>query len=136
MTSEKFSKQYMYSIRHTHSKEGKRASYMPYNCVKTIMGNLPQGGAKHHLCPYRHYDKATLGTLLGQLNIGSAVARDMIMLHKRDEHYQLTWARHFEAAHPGAASLGGMVNLDGVGNDPNAWFTASVLYHNVKLGKA
>ncbi len=46
--SEQFNKQYMYSIRHTHGKEGKRANYTPYNCMKIIMGNLPQGGAKHH----------------------------------------------------------------------------------------
>jgi hypothetical protein len=58
------------------------------------------------------------------------------MLHKRDGHYQLACARHFEAAHPGAASLGGAVNLDGVGSHPNAWFTALVLYHNANLEKA
>jgi DNA primase large subunit len=136
MTSEQFNKQYAYSIRHTHGKEGKRASYTPYNCVKIIMGNPPQGGAEHHGCPYRHYDDASLGALLGQLKIGSAIDRDAIMSHKRDGNFQLACARHFEAAHPGAASLGGAVNLDGVGNHPNAWFSSSVSYHNAKSGKA
>jgi hypothetical protein len=28
------------------------------------------------------------------------------------------------------------VNLDGVGNHPNAWFSSSVSYHNAKSGKA
>jgi DNA primase large subunit len=136
MTLEQFSKQYAYSIRHTHGKEGKRASYMPHNCVKIIMGNPPQGGAEHHGCPYRHYEDASLGVLLGQLNIASAVDRDMVMLYKRDGHYQLVCARHFEAAHPSVTSLGGTVNIDGVRNHPNAWFTALVLYHNAKSGKA
>jgi DNA primase large subunit len=63
--SERFSKQYAYSIRHTHDKEGKRASYTPHNCVKIKMGNPPQGGAEHHGCPYRHYNDASLGALLG-----------------------------------------------------------------------
>jgi DNA primase large subunit len=109
---------------------------MPYNCVEIIMGNPPQGGAKHHGCPYRHYNNASLGALLGQLKIGSAVNRDMIVLHKRDGHYQLVCAKHFKAVHAGAASLGGMVNLDGVGNHSNTWFMALVLYNNAKSGKA
>jgi DNA primase large subunit len=136
MTSEQFSKQYVYSIQHTHGKEGKRASYTLYNCVKTIMGNPPQGGAKLHWCPYRHYNQTSLGTLLGQLKIGSAVNRDMIMSHKRDGHYQLECARHFEVVPPGSASLGETVNLNRVSNHPNGWFTTLVLYHNAKLGKA
>ena len=107
MTSEQFNKQYAHSIRHTHDKEGKRASYTPDNCVKIIIGNLPQGGAEHHGCPYRHYDDASLGALLGQLKIGSAIDKDVIMSHKRDGSFQLACARHFEVAHPGVASLGG-----------------------------
>jgi hypothetical protein len=111
-------------------------SYTPYNCVKIIKGDLPQGSAKQHGCLYRNYDDATLGVLLGQLNIGSVVDRDAISLHKRDEHYQLASARHFEVAHPGTALLGETVNLNGVSNHPNVWFMALVLYHNAKAGKA
>ena len=58
------------------------------------------------------------------------------MSHKRDGNFQLACARHFEAAHPGASSLGGAVNLDGVGNHPDAWFSSSVSYRNTKSGKA
>jgi DNA primase large subunit len=136
MTLEQFSKQYAYSIQNTHGKEWKRASNTPNNCVKIIMGNPPQGVTKHHRCPYRHYNDASLGTLLSQLNIGSAVERDVIMLHKRDGHYQLACVRHFEGAHSGAALLGGAVNLDRVDNHPNLWLTASGSYHNAKSGKA
>ncbi|KAL3822623.1 hypothetical protein ACHAXA_006408 [Cyclostephanos tholiformis] len=60
MTGEQFNKQYAYSIRHTHGKEGKRASYTPYNCTRIILGNPPQSGAEHHGCPFRHYDDASL----------------------------------------------------------------------------
>ena len=56
------------------------------------------------------------------------------MAHKRDGNFQLAYSKHFEAVHPGATSLE-RVNLDGVGNHPNAWFSASVSYHNAKSGK-
>mmetsp|Transcript_23842 Transcript_23842/g.57487 ORF Transcript_23842/g.57487 Transcript_23842/m.57487 type:complete len:498 (+) Transcript_23842:115-1608(+) len=133
MTSEQFNKGYAYSIRHMHGKEGKRASYTPYNCTKIIMGNPPQSGAEHHGCPYRHYDDANLSALLGKLKIGNASDRDAIMSLKKDGNFQLACAKQFEVSHPGAKSLEG-VKLDGVGNHPNAWFGASVSYHNVKSG--
>jgi DNA primase large subunit len=82
------------------------------------------------------YNNTSLGVLLGQLKIGRAVGREVIMSHKRDGHYQLVCMRHFEMVHPSAALLGGMMNLDGVGNHPNTWFTALVLYHNAMSGKA
>ncbi len=136
MMVEQFSKQYAYSIWHIQDKERNRASYTPCNCMKIIMGNPPQDGAKQHECPYRHYGNASLGMLLGQLKIGGTVDRDVIVSHKRDRHYQLACARHFKAVHPGATLFGGMVNLNGVGNHLNAWFTASVSYHNAMSGKA
>ena len=111
-------------------------SYTPYNCVKIIKGDPPQGGAELPGCLYKNYNGATLGMLLVQLNIGSGVDRNAILLHKRDGHYQLASARHFEVAHPGTSLLGGTVNLNGVSNHPNVWFMALVLYHNAKAGKA
>lgn len=69
------------------------------------------------------------------------------MSYKREGNYQLACTKHFETVHPGVLSLaagggggggqqqqGGSVSLDGVGNHPNAWFSASVSYHNVKSG--
>jgi len=135
MTSEQFNKQYAYGIRHTHGKEGKRASYTPYNCMKIILGNPPQSGVEHHGCPYKHYDDANLSALLGKLKIGNVSDRDAIMALKKDGNFQLACAKHFEVTHPAAKSVDG-VNLDGVGNHPNAWFSASVSYHNAKSGKA
>jgi DNA primase large subunit len=134
MTGEQFNKQYAYSIRHTHGKEGKRATYTPYNCTRIILGNPPQNAAEHHGCPYRHYDDASLSALLGQLKVGNAADRDAIMAHKRDGNFQLACTRHFDAVHPGATTLEG-VSLDGVGNHPNAWFSASVSYHAARSKK-
>eukprot|EP00581_Thalassiosira_minuscula_P001065 CAMPEP_0183749512 /NCGR_PEP_ID=MMETSP0737-20130205/68323_1 /TAXON_ID=385413 /ORGANISM="Thalassiosira miniscula, Strain CCMP1093" /LENGTH=524 /DNA_ID=CAMNT_0025985269 /DNA_START=128 /DNA_END=1702 /DNA_ORIENTATION=+ len=133
MTSEQFNKQYSYSIRHMHGKEGKRASYTPYNCMKIIFGNPPQSGVEHHGCPYKHYDDSNLSALLGKLKIGNSRDRDAIMAHKKDGNFQLACAKHFEVTHPMAASADG-VSLDGVGNHPNSWFSASVQYHNSKSG--
>ncbi|KAL7533420.1 hypothetical protein ACHAXR_008736 [Thalassiosira sp. AJA248-18] len=133
MTSEQFNKGYSYSIRHMHGKEGKRASYTPYNCTKIILGNPPQSGVEHHGCPYKHYDDANLSALLGKLKIGNMGDRDAIMALKKDGNFQLACAKHFEVMHPAAASVDG-VSLDGVGNHPNAWFSSSVSYHNAKSG--
>lgn len=133
MTSEQFNKEYSYNIRHMHGKEGKRASYTPYNCTKIILGNQPQSGAEHHGCPYKNYDDANLSALLGKLKIGSVSDRDAIMTYKKGGHFQLACQKHFEVMHPAAASVDG-VKLDGVGNHPNAWFEASVHYHNAKSG--
>ena len=49
------------------------------------------------------------------------------MAHKKNKMYQLACAKHFEVTHPGAAKTEG-VDLDGVGNHPNAWFNSSVQY--------
>lgn len=133
MTSEQFNKTYSYSIRHMHGKEGKRASYTPYNCMKVIFGNPPQSGVEHHGCPYKHYDDQNLSALLTKLKIGSVAERDSIMSHKKDGNFQLACAKHFEVSHPAATMVDG-INLDGVGNHPNAWFSASVSYHNAKNG--
>eukprot|EP00978_Attheya_sp_CCMP212_P015510 scaffold39980_cov50-Attheya_sp.AAC.1 len=130
ITAEQFNKNYSYNIRHMYGKEGKRASYTPYNCMKIILGNPPQSG-DHHGCPYRHYDDTHLSSLLTKMNIGTPADRDAIMAHKKAQNPQLACVRHFEAVHPAATSVKG-VTLDNVGNHPNAWFAGSVSYHAAK----
>ena len=132
MTAEQFNKNYSYNIRHMYGKEGKRASYTPYNCTKIILGNPPNAGDNHG-CPYRHYDDEHLSALMTKMRIGGPADRAEILAHKRQKNYQLACLKHFEVTHPQATSTKG-VSLDGVGNHPNAWFSASVSYHAAKGG--
>jgi DNA primase large subunit len=129
MSPENFQKQYTYSIRHMYGKEGKRASYTAYPCTKIILGNPPQSG-DHHGCPFRHYDDNHLSQVLGSLSL---VDKNAILSLKKNRDYQLACLKHFEVLHPNAASTPD-VQLDNVGNHPNAWFAASVSYHAKKHG--
>lgn len=129
MSPENFQKQYAYNIRHMYGKEGKRASYTPYNCQKIILGNPPQSG-DHHGCPYKHYDDHHLSQVLGSLSLSD---KNAILALKKSGNYQLACAKHFEVLHPNAAHMSD-VQLDNVGNHPNAWFAASVSYHSKMNG--
>lgn len=132
VTGEEFQKQYSYNIRHMYGKEGKRASYTPYNCGKIIMGNAPSAG-EHHGCPYKHYDAEHLRSLLQHLKIGTSSDQTEIMKLNKSNQFQLACAKHFEVMHPGAPHMEGL-SLDNVGNHPNAWFRASVAFKEQKLG--
>lgn len=123
MSIENFTKQYSYSVRHLHGKEGKRSSKASYSCSKIILGQPPQGPTEHHGCPFKHYDTNNLSNLLSSLNIND---RDSILDLTKQKNYQLACQKHFEVTHSNIRSLN--VNLDGVGNHPNAWFHASLGY--------
>ncbi len=129
VTSEQFQKQYAYSIRHMHGKEGKRADYTPYSCAKIIMGQPPSSG-DHHGCPYKHYDADHLSHLLTKLNIGTPADRKAILDLKQSNQYQFACVKHFQVQHPKAESMSPELSqlVDKVGNHPNAWFRASVEY--------
>lgn len=132
VTNEKFQKEYAYNIRHMYGKEGKRASYTPYNCTKIILGNAP-GSGEHHGCPYKHYDVDHLEMLLHKdLKITNAADRQDIMKLKVSHQYQLACVKQFEIQHRKFQNSTAVVDtsmLDNVGNHPNSWFRASVYYH-------
>ena len=130
MTAEQFQKGYSYNIRHMYGKEGKRASYTPYNCQKIILGNFPQAG-DHHGCPFKHYDDDNLSSLLTSKLQISAKDKEEILDLKRKKNFQIACQKHFLAVHPGAAAMP-EVPLGAVGNHPNDWFRASCAYHSNK----
>jgi len=130
MTPDEFRKQYVYSIRHLHGKEGKRVSKSPYNCMKIVMGPIPMNPDQHHGCPFKHYDQDRLASLLSTLKIDKKNV-DKIMSDKVRGHYNLACVKHFEAVHPGYKEVEG-IQLDEVGNHPNAWFQGSRSYYEKK----
>jgi len=130
ISPEKFQKEYAYNIRHMYGKEGKRTDYTPYNCMKIVMGNPPQGTGDHHGCPFKHYDDEHLSALLNKLHIGQGDL-ETILNHKRMKNYSLACVKHFEVTHPNYSALKD-IPLGGVGDHPNAWFAASVAYREAK----
>ena len=69
------------------------------------------------------------------MSIGTPGERGDILRLKRTNNYQLACLKHFEIMHPGALSVPN-VEMDNVGNHPNAWFSASVSYHAKRTGTA
>ena len=129
MSRDQFRRQYAYSIRHLHGKEGRRVGGTPYSCQKIILGDPPRSAVEHHGCPYKHCGDDSLRALLDELGVGNAAERAAIVAHKKDGEFHLACAKHFEAAHPLAAGMEG-ASAEGIGHHPNAWFAASVQYHD------
>ncbi|KAH9280923.1 DNA primase large subunit [Echinococcus granulosus] len=97
--SDQFAKQYSYSIRHNYGKEGKRADYTPYSCMKIISFSQP-GVGEFHGCPFRHLD---LDLLNQRLSIGGKLTSDQVeavVKRAKDNQYQLACREFFKAMHP------------------------------------
>ena len=140
VTAETFGKQYAYGIRHLYGREGGKIDKKPYHCAQIILGQAPASSGEHHGCPYKHYDATHLSALLRQLSIGTAADRQQLVhLAKQQHQYQLACLKHFQVVHAAqqqnnldnssSSTDHNMVNMDNVGNHPNAWFRASVEYH-------
>nr|XP_023870630.1 probable DNA primase large subunit isoform X1 [Quercus suber]XP_023870632.1 probable DNA primase large subunit isoform X1 [Quercus suber]XP_023870633.1 probable DNA primase large subunit isoform X1 [Quercus suber] len=84
--SERFDKEYAYSIRHNYGREGKRTDYTPYSCQK-IITSAP-GIGDHHGCPYRHFSEENLRAALGKMGISNRAVED-VMDKVRNRHYQV-----------------------------------------------
>jgi len=126
MDSDKFQKQYAYNIRHSYGKEGKRADYTPYSCMKIIMGN-PPGTGDHHGCPYRHSDTELLKQRLQSLHVSGAEAEEVLDLTKQG-HYQLACGRFFE--------IKNKVDWKFSPQHPNQYFDASLQAQDDKTGSS
>ncbi|XP_074640778.1 DNA primase large subunit-like [Tubulanus polymorphus] len=121
MDVDKFDKQYAYNIRHNYGKEGKRADYTPYSCMKIIMSNTPGQGDSHG-CPFKHSDAGLLRQRFQAKGI-SKDGIDDVMAYVKGGHYQLACGRYFEVTH--------MVNDTGIAvNHPNQFFEESQKYES------
>ncbi|KAI0524604.1 hypothetical protein KFK09_003981 [Dendrobium nobile] len=112
--SERFDKEYAYTVRHNYGKEGKRTDYTPYSCQK-IISVTPSVG-DHHGCPYRHFSEENLRAALSKMGVGGR-AMDDVMDKVRNRHYQLACTMTFETIH--AASCDSGIN------HPNQYFIQS-----------
>ncbi|KAK1305983.1 putative DNA primase large subunit [Acorus calamus] len=112
--SERFDKEYAYSVRHNYGKEGKRTDYTPYSCQK-IISSTP-GVGDHHGCPYRHFSEENLRAALGKMGVGGRTMDD-VMDKVRNRHYQLACTLTFEAIHASSCDAGI--------NHPNQYFSDS-----------
>ncbi|CAM0904904.1 unnamed protein product [Alopecurus aequalis] len=112
--SERFDKEYAYSIRHYYGKEGKRTDYTPYSCQKIIAAT--PGVGDHHGCPYRHFGDENLRAALNSMGI-SGNALEGILDKVKNRHYQLACTLTFEATHN--------VSCDTGINHPNQYFSES-----------
>lgn len=97
MDVDKFDKQYSYNIRHNYGKEGKRADYTPYSCMKIIMSNAPGPGDSHG-CPFKHTDTDLLKQRLKSLSINDSYL-EKIMYEVKTGKYNVACTRYFEAVH-------------------------------------
>ncbi|XP_065842899.1 DNA primase large subunit-like [Oscarella lobularis] len=97
MEVDKFDKSYSYNVRHSYGKEGKRANYTPYSCMKIITSN-PPGTGDHHGCPFKHYDGDILRQRLQAYKLSSSAIEDIMKLVK-EQHYQVACVRYYELTH-------------------------------------
>ncbi|CAH1774494.1 unnamed protein product [Owenia fusiformis] len=116
--ADKFDKQYSYNIRHNYGKEGKRADYTPYSCMKIIMSNAPAAGDAHG-CPFKHSDIDMLRQRLQNLRVNKDGIDEISDFVKRG-HYQLACGKYFEVTHPKHDLV------DFSPNHPNQYYEESV----------
>eukprot|EP00794_Sanderia_malayensis_P004885 gene4885-5525_t len=126
MDPDKFDKQYAYNVRHSYGKEGKRASYTPYSCMKIITGNQPGPGDSHG-CPFKHSDPDILIKRLQMYKVSRDGIDEIVNLVK-GSHYQIACAKYFELTHK--VQDGSNISI----NHPNHYFDESVkLLKNIKI---
>ena len=112
---DKFEKQYAYNVRHNYGKEGKRADYTPYSCMKVISST--PGSGEHHGCPYKTFSESNLRAQLQQLHISGSDQRQGLDLSK-NHHYQLACGKVFQLTHNGVSADEGI-------NHPNQFYDLS-----------
>lgn len=116
LAGDDFDKRYAYGVRFNYGKEGKRADYTPYSCVKIVATPVDSGDCAG--CPYKTQPPEVLASLLGSRLRLSADRVSEVVGRARQGHYQLACASTWEAVHSGK-------ELDSGVNHPNQYFDAS-----------
>ena len=112
--------------RHMYGKEGKRHDYQAFNCNAIHNSNAPNAN-EHHGCPFKHHSVNQVTHMLGKLGI-SGPQLTPIIANMQSHNPNLACLEHFKVAHP--HKVGSRpVDMDNVGNHPNAWFKSSVDYY-------
>lgn len=114
METDKFEKQYSYSIRYNYGQEGSKKNYTPYSCMKIIFENV--GPGECHGCPYKHCDPNILKNRLQGYGLDAQAISCIVDLSKK-EHYQIACSKYFDAVHNAEVGLGI--------NHPNEFFEES-----------
>ena len=113
-TPDEFDKRHAYSIRFNYGREGKRADYTPYSCVKLI--TTPVDGGDCAGCPYKTLAPDALADALAGMGVAPAAVREAGAKAKAG-HFQLACAAAWEGIH-GA-------ELDAGVQHPNQYYDAS-----------
>jgi len=116
LAGDDFDKRYAYGVRFNYGKEGKRADYTPYSCVKIVTTPVDSGDCAG--CPFKTQAPDALAALLrSRLGLGAGAAAAAAARAGRG-HYQLACASAWEAVHGGK-------ELDSGVNHPNQYFDAA-----------
>jgi len=124
VTQDQFEKQYAYNIRHSYGKEGKRANYSPWSCLKVINMDKPKA-KEHHGCPFENFNDAHLtqflrGYKINPIELNKILHRKKELAHdKKVQSSQVACKMLFDTMHKGVSKD------NDVGMHPNAFFNES-----------
>merc|ERR1719334_877313 len=125
MSSEKFSKEYRYGIRHHYGMEGKKKNYPALGCQSIIMDGV--GAGEYHGCPFKHFDKSNLSNLLRMLRVPE---KEHAALHERAQggHFNLACRDYFAIVNRTRMKKKevDIEDVECTWSHPNAFYNASI----------
>ncbi len=130
---DKFDKEYAYNVRHSYGKEGKKANYTPWGCLKIVQmtpnqvccgargwwtvlcsfmqhtlldaPTLHNHQGEYHGCPYKTWTGAALRSTLQGMQVPAANVEAAVSKASAG-HFQLACAAVWEGKHSCACTAG------------------------------